>query len=62
MQCTFVVSEVNQYCRNKKNDMFVMLLDASKAFDKVLYIKLFNLLCKRGFCPMVCAYQSNNKC
>ena len=31
-----------------------MLLDASKAFDKVQYIKLFNLLLAKGFCPLLC--------
>ena len=54
MQCTFVVNEVIQYYRNKNSDVYVMLLDASKAFDKVHYMKLFNLLCKRGLCPVIC--------
>ena len=31
-----------------------MLLDASKAFDRVDYLKLFNLLLKKGMCPIVC--------
>ena len=50
MHCTFVVNEVIHYY----TDMYVMLLDSSNAFDKVHYLKLFNLLCKRGLCPMVC--------
>ena len=54
MQCTFVVNEIIQYYRNRNSDVYVMLLDASKAFDKVHYLKLFNLLCKREFCPMLC--------
>ena len=29
-----------------------MLLDASKAFDRVDYIKLFDKLIKRGMCPL----------
>ena len=32
----------------------MMLLDASKAFDRVDYLKLFNLLLKKGMCPIVC--------
>ena len=36
------------------SDVYVMLLDASKAFDKVHYMKLFNLLCQRGLCPVIC--------
>ena len=31
-----------------------MLSDASKAFYKVNYMKLFNLLVKKGFCPPLC--------
>ena len=54
MQCTFVVNEVIQYYRSKNSDVYVMLLDASKAFDKVRYMKLFNLLCKGGLCPVIC--------
>ena len=29
-----------------------MLLDASKAFDKVEYVKLFQLLLEKGLCPL----------
>ena len=31
-----------------------MLLDASKAFDRVHFIKLFRLLLTRGLCPVIC--------
>ena len=54
MQCTFVVNKVIQYYRNKNSDVYAMLLGTSKAFDKVHYMKLFNLLCKRGLCPVIC--------
>ena len=30
------------------------LLDASQAFDRVNYVTLFNILLKRGLCPLVC--------
>ena len=33
--------------------MYVALLDASKAFDRVEYVKLFNLLLSKGICPIV---------
>ena len=30
----------------------MVFLDASKAFDRVEYVKLFSLLLKRGICPI----------
>ena len=53
-QCTFVVKETVQYYLNGGSSVYVMLLDASKAFDRVDYLKLFNLLLKKGMCPIVC--------
>ena len=41
------------YFRHNKSDMFVLLFDATKAFDKVNYIKLFNLLMDRGINPLI---------
>ena len=51
--CTFAVSEVIQYYLNNSSDVFVMLLDASKAFDRVELMKLFGLLRKKGLCPVL---------
>ena len=49
-ECTFSLSEtVNYFSPN----VYVMLLDCSKAFDKVNYVKLFSLLHSRGLNPMV---------
>ena len=53
-QCTFVVKETVQYYLNGGSSAYVMLLDASKAFDRVDYLKLFNLLLKKDTCPIVC--------
>ena len=58
-QCTFVHKEVFQYYRNKESNAFCMLLDASKAFDYVNYIKLFQLLLKKGKCPVTVRYLLN---
>ena len=33
-----------------------MLLDASQAFARVNYIKLFRLLIKKGMCPLICIF------
>ena len=51
--CTFVASEVIQHYLNGNNDVHVMLLDASKAFDCVHYITLFRQLLSKNFCPLV---------
>ena len=42
--CTFVLAKVIQYYKNNKTDVYVMMLDASKAFDRVEYVKLFSFL------------------
>ena len=51
--CTFVASEVVQHYMNGNNDVHVMLLDASKAFDCVHYVTLFRELLSKGFFPLV---------
>ena len=43
-QCTFVVKETVQYYLNGGSIVYGMLLDASKAFDRAQFIKLFRLL------------------
>ena len=39
----------------------MLLLDASKAFDRVEYVKLFNILRDRGVCPVVLRLIKNLK-
>ena len=53
-QCNFILEEVLQYYKNNNTDVYVMMLDASKAFDHVEYTKLFSLLVNRKLCPVVC--------
>jgi len=50
-QCTFVLSEVVNYYNARDTPVFVTLLDASKAFDRVQYVRLFRLLRRRRLCP-----------
>ena len=51
--CSFVAQEViNHYTRND-SDVYTVLLDASKAFDRVNFIKLFKKLIEKKMCPLV---------
>ena len=52
-QCTFVVNEVINYYNRNGSTVRAVLLDASKAFDRVQYVKLFRLLLQRKLCPLV---------
>ena len=53
-QCTFVLNEVIKYFNNKNTDVFVMMLDASKALDHVHYVSLFKIMQQKGLCPLIC--------
>jgi len=46
--CTMVLKETVSYYVNNSSSVFCTFLDASKAFDRVNYCKLFRLLIKRG--------------
>ena len=43
-QCTHSLLEIVDYCNYTKSDVFVLMLDASKAFDRVRYYKLFIII------------------
>jgi hypothetical protein len=63
--CTFVIDEVMQHYLNNGSNTYIMLLDASQAFDRVNYCKLFKLLLKKGLCPLICrflAYSYTKQC
>ena len=59
VNCTFVVNEVIQYYLNNSTNVYTILLDASRAFDRVNYIKLFRLLLRRRLCPVVTRFLAN---
>jgi len=64
-QSTFLIDEVAQYYTNNGSNVYIMLLDASQAFDRVSYCRLFRLLLKRGLCPVICrflAYSYTKQC
>ena len=49
-QCTFSMLEVIDYYNVNKSSVCSLQLDASKAFDRVNYCKLFTELLKRNIC------------
>jgi len=57
--CTFVVNEIIQYYLNNNTNVYSVLLDASQAFDRVNYVKLFNLLINRKMCPIIIRFLVN---
>ena len=52
-QCTYSMIETVNYYNFNKSNVFVLMLDASKAFDRVNYCKLFGELLKRDISPIV---------
>ena len=45
---------INQYyLNNGDHSVFVLLLDASRAFDKVSFKRLFKILLDRNVCPRI---------
>ena len=47
-----MVLETIAYYKSRGSKVHIVLLDASKAFDRVDYIKLFDKLIGRGMCPL----------
>ena len=56
VNCSFVLKEVAQYYNNKGSNVYCILLDASQAFDRVHYIKLFKLLIEKGMCYLTARF------
>ena len=52
-QCMFALNEIVQYYINNKCTFYVLMLDCSKALDRVNYIKLFSIFIDKGLCPPV---------
>ncbi len=48
VMCTLVLKEVINYYLNNKSDVYTCFIDATKAFDRIRYDKLFQILIKRG--------------
>ena len=51
--CTFLFKETIEYYINNESNVYVNLLDCSKAFDLVKHDKLFSKLIDANICPLV---------
>ena len=51
--CTLMVKETISYYVTNGSTVNVLLLDASKAFNKVNYCLLFQKLIDKGMCPLI---------
>jgi hypothetical protein len=52
-QCTFTMLETIDYYNFNQSNVYCLMLDATKAFDRVKYCKLFSLLLKRNMSPLL---------
>ena len=50
--CSFAIQEVIELYTTQESECHALLLDASKAFDRVHFVRLFKLLVERGMCFM----------
>ena len=60
--CTYILMETIQYYTNRGSSVLVSLLDCSKAFDTVVFSKLFNILIRKGLCPLITRLLINLYC
>ena len=51
MQCMSSIIETINYYNNNGSNVYLCMLDASKAFDRVNLLTLFKTLYKRNMCP-----------
>ena len=52
--CTTMIRETISYFVNKGSNVYGLVLDATKAFDRINYCKLFRILLKRNINPLIC--------
>ena len=54
--CSYLLNQTVEYYNNAESNVFSLFLDASKAFDRVRYKKLFYCLLNKGICPLIIRY------
>ncbi len=52
--CTSMVQETISYYVNNGSNVYGLMLDAIKAFNRVNYCKLFRILLEKNICPLYC--------
>ena len=50
---TMLIETIQYYDENGRQAVYVLFLDASKAFDRVCYSELFNILLDKKVCPRI---------
>ena len=53
IMCSTLVIETIQYFTQMQSPVYVLFIDASKAFDRLCHIELFNILSEQNMCPLV---------
>ena len=53
IMCSTLVIETIQYFTQMQSPVYVLFIDASKAFDRLCHIELFKILSERNMCPLV---------
>ena len=63
---TMLIETIQYYDENGGQPLYVLFLDASKAFDRVCYSELFNILLDKKVCPrivqLLCHIYLNQAC
>ena len=62
VQCVSSIIETISYYLDKQSKIFMCTLDASKAFDKVKLLVLFNKLYKKHLCSLTLCLLMNSYC
>ncbi|CAL4101476.1 unnamed protein product, partial [Meganyctiphanes norvegica] len=52
--CTTMIRETISYFVHKGSSVYGLVLDATKAFDRINYCKLFRILLDRNVNPLIC--------